>query len=153
MSKRSHESTNDDDAAPSPHTIDPTETDIKMKMKKAKKSSEEKEEAKRIQQVRRDNQYDEIKETDRVVNIDELDEDMNDFSDSEELKDDPIEVSLWPKRVVNELNINGIPSRQQLFDRSFKRLPLLSTIHVMYIIYHYIIISLSLLSLLNDMIE
>jgi hypothetical protein len=39
-------------------------------------------------------------------------------------------LSLWPNRVVNELNIDGIPSRQQLFDRSFKRLPLLSTIHV-----------------------
>jgi membrane carboxypeptidase/penicillin-binding protein PbpC len=104
-------------------------------------TAEEKVAQQQQQQRRRDNQFAEIKETNRIVDINELDEDLfcelewppvddNEDDQREELKDDPIEVSLWPRRVVNELNINGIPSRQQLFDRSFKRLPLLSTIHV-----------------------
>jgi hypothetical protein len=97
----------------------------------------------KAQQQRRDNQFDEIKAINRIVNIDELGEDLFCRIDrlgdeNQKLKDkkrkpvddDPIEVSLWPRRVVNELNINGIPSRQHLFDRSLKRLPLLSTIHV-----------------------
>jgi hypothetical protein len=81
--------------------------------------------------------YEEIQLIRRMVDIDELDEDLRKYDyegcfdeNEEDEVDDPIEVSLWPIRVVNELNIDGIPSRQQLFDRSFKRLPLLSTIHV-----------------------
>jgi hypothetical protein len=81
-------------------------------------------------------EYEEIQLIRRMVNINELDEDLRGydyegcFENEEDEVDDPMEVSLWPNRVVNELNINGIPLRQQLFDRSFKRLPLLSTIHV-----------------------